>query len=130
MKREARKLYNDLVNEKLAYFDMSNVLRYKCGTPSCILGHILDRMGRLDDYRLEEENCAGPRSEYVSTQAAYAWLGLDHSIGNKLCFPGCGAFVSVNEVWDADGKNAHYAASQQDAAEALKRACKLAGQKV
>jgi hypothetical protein len=119
MNENARKLYEDLTNERLEHFDMGRV--ESCGTPCCILGHALFRMGRLDQFKAEDvddKKQGYTRVAFESTTAAFEWLGLDRHFGTQLCFPSIGA--------DGPWKNVAFGDSdQKQAAEALKRACAL-----
>lgn len=124
MNENARALYEDLAAERLQKFYMRDV--EDCGTPQCILGHALHRMGRLNDFIIEENSeikkrgLQASRTDYKSTHDAYEWLGLTVEAGDSLCF-----FAPwFDEVWP-EIKGSRFHATQPEAAEALKRACEL-----
>jgi hypothetical protein len=102
MNDNAKKLYEDLLNERLPQFDMTSVEDF-CGAPLCIIGWAYHRGGFSGLDRRER---------------AYEWLGLDWHTGQQLCF------ASSDLVWGELYRNqGMFAATQPEAAEALRRAC-------
>lgn len=97
MNKNAKGIYEDLKANRLEEFTMRDVYPYgqssECGTPMCILGHALYRMGKLPEFiMMDFEQMKKPfgdqigRRLYPATAKAYKWLGLTKKEGEKLCF--------------------------------------------
>lgn len=112
MNENARQLIDDLENERLEQFDMSDVVHPECGSPSCIGGHA--------EYRRRIALGMSIICLHINLNT-YEWLGLEFFIGEQLCFPK--DMVSV-DVWGAITKEP-YQATQKQAAQALRRAVEL-----
>jgi hypothetical protein len=106
----AKALYEDLLHSRLPDFAMDKWLTY-CGTPQCIGGHA--------EYRMR-----GALSSPFADEAEIAqWLGLTARIGRYLFYPN----RDMDGVWShVTSFMGGYAATQPEAAEALRKACELA----
>ena len=109
MNENAQKLYDDLVNGRLEEFDMHNFTG-DCGTPLCIAGHCAFRLSGIAEWR--------PESDHI--HATSVFLGISEDDVFKLCLPDDGD--SIRFPWKGICDNP-YMATQQQAAEALRRAC-------
>lgn len=114
MNDNARLLYEDLKAGRLDHFNMSFEIDEDCGAPSCIAGHCAYRAG------LKIKGDGGLSDEY--SQIAADYLGLSFKVTQDLCYPWSRGnpkspwFGIAEDPWNA---------TQQQAAEAMKRACEL-----
>jgi hypothetical protein len=106
----AKALYEDLANERLREFDM----HHWCGSACCLGGNAYLRMiGRDEPVESIESHEEGDIA---------AWLGIDADIALQLFYPG--DHEDEGHPWNGICESP-YNATQQQAAEALKRACEL-----
>lgn len=109
MNKAATELYEDMKAGRLADFDMG--AWQACGTPLCIGGHMEVRAFGVDNF---------VKGEYLPEERVFEHFGIDYGTGIRLCYPMRGI-----GPWAAHGGSSPYAATQQEAAEALRRACEM-----
>lgn len=100
MNDNARQLYEDLKAGRLKHFDMRN--------PECCIGGTARYRDDQSKYEKGEPHTGGAKTA--------AYLGIKPHIYHQLCY-------GRDPVWDWSFDP--YGATQQQAAEALKRACEL-----